>query len=82
MAWIRTIDDSSADERLSSAYRGTKDPETGNVDNILRAHSLHPEGLEGHVALYRAVMRGTPGLPEVDREMLALVVSGINRCHY
>jgi len=82
MAWIRTIDEGAADGRLSAAYRGARDPSSGKVDNVLKIHSLNPEGLIGHLALYRTVMRGTPGLPEVDREMLALVVSGINRCHY
>ncbi len=49
---------------------------------LLRAHSLHPAGLAAHWALYRAVMRGTKSLPKADREMIALVVSARNGCHY
>lgn len=48
----------------------------------MRIHSLHPAGLEAHFALYRAVMLGTPSLRKVDREMIALVVSATNGCHY
>jgi AhpD family alkylhydroperoxidase len=32
--------------------------------------------------LYRAVMKGTPGLSAAEREMIALVVSRANDCHY
>ncbi len=32
--------------------------------------------------LYTAAMSGTRGLRKVDRELIALVVSGINECHY
>ncbi len=48
----------------------------------MQVHSLHPAGLRAHFELYRAVMRGTPTLPAVDRELIALVVSQRNGCHY
>ena len=41
-----------------------------------------PDGLRGHLALYGAVMRSTPSFPKVEREMIALVVSQLNGCHY
>ena len=55
---------------------------TSQVDNILKIHSLHPEGLAGHMELYSAVMKGSPTLRKVDREMIAVVVSTLNQCHY
>lgn len=82
MSWIRTIDPANADERLADLYRRVSDPVTGELDNILRIHSLHPEGLEAHFAVYRASMKGTKTLPAVEREMIAVVVSKINGCHY
>lgn len=82
MAWIEVIDEGDAEGRLAELYRGLVDPEHGGVDNILKIHSLHPDGLGAHVALYRSAMRGTPGLPKVDRELIALVVSAANGCHY
>ncbi len=82
MAWIDTLDESEAGEALARLYATAADPATGRVDNILKIHSLHPAGLDAHLALYRALMRGTDGLPKVDREMIALVVSAENGCHY
>jgi len=81
-AWIRTIDEGDAEGDLSALYAGMCDPTSKKVDNILKVHSLHPEGLAAHGALYLAVMDGTRSLPKVDREMIALVVSKVNECHY
>ena len=81
MAWIRTRPD-PPDPELEPTLARCADPATGVVDEILRVHSLDPAGLAGHLALYRASMRGTPGLPTVDRELIALVVSILNGCHY
>ena len=82
MAWIDTIDEQDAGEELASLYNRMRDPKSGRVDNILKIHSLHPKGLEAHFALYRTVMAGTESLLKLDREMIALVVSDANGCHY
>lgn len=76
MAWI---DDTIKDR---SHFTGMEDPDSGEIDNILRIHALHPEGLRAHFALYTAVMAGTRSLRKVDRELIALRVSQINRCRY
>ena len=80
MAWIETPEPS--DDAQRALYRRIADPRTGVVDNILTVHALHPAGQAAHVALYQAVMRGTDGLPKVDRELIALVVSQLNQCRY
>lgn len=82
MAWIRDVDETLAEGELASLYARVAAPKTGRVDNILKVHSLDRRGLEAHVALYRSAMRGTPGLPVTEREMIALVVSLTNGCHY
>ena len=82
MAWIDTIGEEQAEGDLRALYSTCPDPRTGRVDNIVKVHSLHPEGLGGHLALYRAVMRGSPGLSRLEREMIAVVVSVLNGCHY
>ncbi len=51
-------------------------------DNILRIHGVNPPVLKGHLALYRAVMHGPSPLSRMQREMLAVVVSAHNECHY
>lgn len=82
MAWIRTIGPTEAEGELADLYERMRDPRTGQVDNVLAVHSLHPEGLRAHWAVYRAAMRATPGLPAGEREMIAVVVSARNGCHY
>ena len=82
MAWIKRRDDADAGADLASLYDRVRDPGTGEVDEIMRIHALHPEGLAAHFGLYAAVMRPTAGLPKVDRELIAFRVSQINACHY
>lgn len=82
MAWIETVDDDDASDELRELYEESRDPETGRVDHILAVHSLSPGSLAAHLALYRSAMRGSRGLRKVDREMIAMVVSGLNGCHY
>ncbi len=82
MAWIRTIAEGEAEGPLADLYRRLAEPGTTRVDNILKVHSLHVAGLEAHWAVYRAAMDASPTLGRAEREMIALVVSGINGCHY
>jgi len=82
VAWIDTIDEEDAAGRLRGLYERMKDPGSGRVDNVLLVHSLHPDGLEAHWAVYRSAMRGTAGLSAAEREMIAVVVSERNGCRY
>jgi len=45
-------------------------------------HSLNPRGMAAHQALYESAMAGTATLRKVERELIALVVSLENDCHY
>jgi alkylhydroperoxidase family enzyme len=82
LSFIDSIGPDDADQELAELYEQILDPRTGRVDNIMRVHSLHPQGLAAHQALYSAVMTPTPTLRRAEREMIALVVSQINECHY
>ena len=82
MAWIRSIDEEQAEGELRRLYERYRDPHSGRMDRIGTIHSLHPDGLTTHFELYGAVMRSTRTLPKVDRELVAVVVSQINECHY
>jgi len=82
MAWIKTIDEADWHDGLAELRPKVVDPETGQVDNIMSVHSLDAGSLKAHLALYRQAMRGTVSLPKVEREMIALVVSKTNGCHY
>jgi alkylhydroperoxidase family enzyme len=81
MAWIAEIDEREAEGSLKNQYSKLKEP-WGGIDNILKIHSLNPESLAAHVQLYKTVMFGKSPIPRIDREMIALVASSINQCHY
>jgi len=82
MAWIETVDEPDWDAELEGLRHQVTDPATGRVDNIMAIHSLDAGSLKAHLALYMQAMRGTPSLPKAEREMIALVVSQANACHY
>jgi uncharacterized peroxidase-related enzyme len=81
MAWIRMIDEDEAEGELGELYARLTEP-WGGVDNILKIHSLNPGSLRGHFDLYKTLMRGRSPLSRARREMIAVVVSAANRCHY
>lgn len=81
-AWIRTVPEADANGQLAALYSQCLDPGSLKVDHILRVHSLHPAGLQAHLAVYHASMASTKGLRKVDREMVAVVVSKANGCQY
>lgn len=81
MAWIKMIDEDSAEGKLKEMYEKLLSPE-GVVDNILKIHSLNPPSLLGHYEYYKTLMRGRSGLSRIQREMIAVVVSAANKCHY
>jgi alkylhydroperoxidase family enzyme len=75
------IREDEADGELAEMYGRYREP-SGQVDNILKIHSLNPPSLEGHFRLYVHLMRGPSGLTRIEREMIAVVVSKENECHY
>ncbi len=81
MAWIEVIDEKAAEGKLSEQYEKLASPE-GEVDNILKIHSLSPQSLDDHYRLYRTLMYGRSPLSRAQREMIAVVVSAANQCHY
>ena len=81
MAWIRVIQEDEADGELKQLYGQMTEPSSG-VDNILKIHSLNPPSLRAHFEFYKTLMRGPSGLSRIQREMIALVVSAANHCHY
>ncbi len=81
MSWIRRIDEPEAEGKLRRLYERIAGAR-GDVANILKVQSLHPEGLEAHFELYCTLMFGPSPLSRVQREMLATAVSLWNGCHY
>lgn len=51
-------------------------------DNIIRIHGVHSRFIRLHYDLYRELMYGPGPLSRIQREMIAVVVSGLNACRY
>ncbi len=82
IAYIETVPETLASGDLLRAYRRAADPKTGNVDHIMKIHSLNPASLIDHQHLYKTLMYGDSPLSRAQREMIGVVVSAINRCEY
>ena len=54
----------------------------GMVPNVLKAHAFDVDKLNTFTALYNDLMLADSGLSKLEREMIAVVVSSINRCWY
>ncbi|WP_282119592.1 peroxidase-related enzyme [Ruegeria atlantica] len=54
----------------------------GFVPNVLKAYAFDIEKLNAFTANYNDLMLGDSGLSKLEREMIAVVVSAINKCFY
>ena len=54
----------------------------GLVPNVLKAYAHDIDRLNAFSALYNALMLGPSGLSKLEREMIAVAVSSVNRCFY
>lgn len=54
----------------------------GFVPNVLRAYAFDIDKLNAFTALYNDLMLAPSGLSKLEREMIAVVVSSINKCFY
>lgn len=80
--WIETVPDDRWDGDLAPLREQVVDRDHDRVDHIMAIHSLNPRGLAAHSGLYTSAMAGTGSLRKVERELIALVVSLENECHY
>jgi hypothetical protein len=96
MTWIRTVPPTAADVHLRQRYETTSvlyPPEyrveipalrrpDGGVDSIVASHSLIPEALRHAFSAYGVLLSPDPPLSRRQHEMMATVVSALNRCFY
>ena len=54
----------------------------GLVPNVLKAYAFDIDKLDAFTALYNDLMLAPSGLTKLEREMIAVTVSAINRCVY
>ena len=63
-------------------YFDVCDDKLGFVPNVLRAYAFDPDKLDAFSAMYNDLMLADSGLSKLEREMIAVVVSSINKCFY
>lgn len=81
-AWIRMIPDDEAQGKLKEMYSLARTPH-GTVDNVMRAQSLRPETIAGHIALYKSILHNPDNtLPFWFLEVVASYTSIRNECAY
>jgi uncharacterized peroxidase-related enzyme len=81
MPFLRLIDVVAATGLLREEFDAAI-ARAGKVFNIVKAMSLRPGVLRASMQLYREIMFGASGLARAERELLAVVVSRANDCHY
>jgi len=54
----------------------------GMIPNVLQAYAFDIDKLNTFTALYNDLMLGQSNLTKLEREMIAVVVSAVNKCFY
>ncbi len=54
----------------------------GMIPNVLRAYAFDIDKLDAFTGMYNNLMLAPSGLSKLEREMIAVVVSSINKCFY
>ena len=82
LAWIDWRPDDARRDRLEQLFAEIGAPGGDGLDHVLKIHGPMPETLASHLAFYRSVMREPGPLDRVEREIVGVVVSKRNACHY
>src|SRR5258707_6439152 len=65
-----------------AAYFAKCEEKLGFVPNVLKAYAFDMAKLSAFVAMYNDLMLAPSGLSKLEREMIAVAVSSVNRCYY
>jgi hypothetical protein len=90
MTWIRTIPMEDADEKLRRLMEAQRamypkeyaTPEAPGGDSVVSSHTLMPEALYHIFGAFGAMMSPALPLSRAQHEMIATMVSVVNRCFY
>ena len=90
MTWIRTIPLEQADAKLRQAMEGQRalypkeynSPVSPGGDSIVSSHTLMPDALHHIFCAFGAMMDPDLPLSRAQHEMIATMVSVVNRCYY
>lgn len=81
MPWIDQVSIPEATGMLKTQFDAAL-RRAGRVWHIVHIMSLNPRTMRDSIGFYSAIMMGDSPLSRVQREMLAVVVSFENHCHY
>ena len=63
-------------------YFGICQEKLGMVPNVLRAYAFDIDKLNAFAGMYNDLMLGDSALSKLEREMIAVAVSSVNKCYY
>jgi uncharacterized peroxidase-related enzyme len=81
LAWLHVPGEEEVPEEVRSLWQRA-DEKLGFVPNVLRTWALRPEHMLRWRKYMDELLKGASGLTEAQREMIGVVVSSTNRCHY
>ena len=81
MPYIRQINEDEAEGKLKEYYDSLI-KSRGKLSNIMKIHSLNPGSMMAHMDLYLKIMFGKTALKRYENELIAVVVSAVNKCDY
>ena len=64
------------------AYFAKCEEKLGMVPNVLLAYAFDEKKLRAFSDMYNDLMLGDSGLSKLEREMIAVAVSSVNKCYY
>lgn len=68
--------------KATANYFAICEEKLGLLPNVLAAYAFDIEKLNTFTAMYNDLMLGESDLSKLEREMIAVVVSAVNRCYY
>lgn len=81
MPFIKVIDHPESEGELRNIYDHLLETR-GKLAEVHKIQSLNPKSIMNHMDLYMTIMFGKSPLKRYQREMIAVVVSSANKCHY
>ena len=82
MTYVRTVSYDEADGPVKEIYDEIL-AEIGRIPNVWAANSLRPEAMRLIRDIHIPIMYSeTSGLTEAEKQMIATLVSALNKCRY
>ena len=66
----------------TQAYFALCEEKLGLIPNVLKSYSFNENKLRCFTEMYNDLMLGDSGISKLQREMIAVVVSAVNKCFY